>query len=74
MKRKLNLTIDKALIPLSKRYARKQGKSVSELVESLLRELVFQDAPTFSEKWKGRFRANAKEGPRYDKLKDRYQL
>lgn len=74
MKRKLNLTIDKALIPLSKRYARKHGKSVSELVESLLRDLVLQDTPTFSEKWKGRFSTNAKDGPRYDKLKDRYQL
>ena len=36
MKTKLNLTINSKLVPNSKEYARKKGKSVSQLVEELL--------------------------------------
>ena len=36
MKSKLNLTIDKDLIPLSKTFARKKGKSVSKLNPKLI--------------------------------------
>lgn len=74
MKTKLNLTIDEELVPLTKEYAKKRGKSVSELVESLLREVVAADAPTFSEKWRGKFSVAEKADPRYRTLKERYKL
>ena len=72
MKTKLNLTIDEDLVPLSKEYARSRGMSVSQLVEELLREVTENDGPTFSEKWRGIFRPSRKQGPRYEKLKERY--
>lgn len=74
MKTKLNLTIDEELVPLSKAFAKKQGKSVSELVEILLREVVAEDAPSFSEKWRGKFSVEEKSDPRYAALKERYKL
>ncbi len=74
MKTKLNLTIDEKLVPLSKAFAKKHGKSVSELVETLLREVVVDDVPPFSEKWRGKFSVAEKPDPRYAALKERYQL
>lgn len=74
MKTKLNLTIDEELVPLSKAFAKKHGKSVSELVETLLREVVAANEPTFSEKWRGKFSVAEKPDPRYAALKQRYQL
>ncbi len=74
MKAKINLTIDEGIVPLAKRYARKMGKSVSELVESLLREEIEKEQTSFSEKWQGRFTTAAKDDTRYQKLSKRYQL
>lgn len=74
MKSKLNLTIDQDLIPLSKKYARSRGLSVSKLVEDLLRIVTQKEKPTFSEKWRGQFKVTHKRGPRYEKLKHRYSL
>ncbi|MCB0268928.1 MAG: hypothetical protein KDE57_04235 [Calditrichaeota bacterium] len=74
MKSKLNLTIDENLVPLTKAFAKKHGKSVSELVEILLREVVVADEPGFSEKWRGKLVIDPKNEPRFDALKDRYQL
>ena len=74
MKSKLNLTIDQDLVPLSKKYARSRGISISKLVEDLLRKVTQKDNPSFSEKWRGQFKVARKRGPRYDKLKDRFSL
>lgn len=74
MKTKLNLTIDENLVPRSKAYAKKRGKSVSELVEELLRNATEKGGPTFSEKWCGRFSLQEKSDPRYNMLMERYQL
>ena len=74
MKAKINLTIEKELVPLVKRYARKIGKSVSELVESLLWERIEVDQSSFSQKWRGKFTIIAKDKIRYQKLSKRYQL
>lgn len=74
MKSKLNLTIDKDLVSLSKAFARKRGKSVSELVELLLREVIRRESPSFAEKWRGRFQAVVKDDRRYEVLKKRYEL
>jgi hypothetical protein len=61
MKTRINLTIDEELVSLSKEYASRHGRSVSELVETLLRELVTSDQPAFSEKWRGRFKSMEKD-------------
>jgi hypothetical protein len=72
MKTKLTLTVEKSLIPKSKQYARRMGKSVSQLVEDLLREKIGENKTSFSSRWRGQFRSEPKETPRYEKLSDRY--
>ncbi len=72
MKAKLNLTIDEELIPVSKEYARSQGMSVSQLVEELLLDVTRKAKPSFSQRWQGKFRADEKPEPRYEKLKQRF--
>jgi hypothetical protein len=74
MKTKLNLTIDEDLVPKTKAFARKHGKSVSQLVEELLRLVTEQSDVPFSEKWLGKFTIQEKKSSRYSVLKDRYQL
>lgn len=72
MKTKLHLSIDETLVPLTKEYARSQGMSVSQLVEKMLREVTGNDEPTFSKKWRGRFKQAQKEDLRFKKLKARF--
>ncbi len=72
MKAKLNLTIEEELIPLSKKYARSQGLSVSQLVEKLLRQLTMKEKPAFSSRWRGKFKTIEKNDTRYEKLKERF--
>lgn len=72
MKTKLNLTIDENLVPKSKRYAKTKGLSVSQLVENMLREVTQKQENSFSQKWRGKFKAVEKEEMRYKKLKERY--
>ena len=74
MKTRLNLTIDEELVPPSKELARNRGQSLSELVESLLRELILTEQPSFSEKWRGRFMTVQDESNRYQYLKRRFNL
>ena len=69
MKQKLTITVDSELLPVAKRYARSRGVSLSALIEKSLREVAGEDAPTFSARWRGRFREADIEGdPRYDAL------
>jgi len=72
MKLKMNLTIDKELVPQSKKYAKKHGISVSQLVEELLRETIRNDKPSFSTRWRGKFKTAEKDDVRFTKLKERY--
>ena len=72
MKTKLNLTIDKELVPKSKAYARLKGKSVSQLVEDLLRNITHTENDLFTNRWRGKFRVSENEDPRFQKLKRRY--
>lgn len=74
MKTKLNLTIDKDLIPKSKAFARLRGKSVSQIVEELLRKAIRTDGVSFVDRWRGKFKIADKTDPRYQILKRRYQL
>lgn len=74
MKTKLNITIDEALVPKTKEYARSNGISLSQLIENLLKEKTLQEGNLFSAKWQGRFCTVDREEPRYMKLKERYSL
>lgn len=74
MKTKLNLTIDKDLVPKSKAYAHTKGKSVSQFVEDLLREAISDNDESFSKRWRGKFFTTDKIDPRYQSLKRRHQL
>jgi hypothetical protein len=72
MKSKMTLAIDKELIPQSKKYAKKRGISVSQLVEELLRESIQNDRPSFSTRWRGKFKVVEKDDAKFAKLKGRY--
>ena len=73
MKQKLTITVDAELLPVAKRYARARGVSLSSLIERSLRELAGEDAPSFSSRWRGKFRAAEREDdPRYAALAEKY--
>ena len=74
MKTKLNLTIDKDLVPKSKAYARMKGKSVSQFIEDLLRKAISNKDESFVKRWRGKLIISDKTDPRYQILKRRYQL
>jgi len=74
MKTKLNLTINSKLIPRSKLFAQKQGKSVSQVVEELLAKAIEEDKSSFSDKWLGKLTLSDKQSNRAEYLKNRYQL
>ena len=74
MKTKLNLTIDKDLVPKSKAYARMKGKSISQFVEDLLRKAISDKDESFIKRWRGKFTISDKTDTRYQVLKRRYQL
>ncbi|MFQ5744231.1 MAG: DUF6364 family protein [Acidobacteriota bacterium] len=72
MKRKLTVTIDEELLPRAKRYARSSGVSLSQLIETELRELTSRDSASFSARWGGRFRPAAHDDDRYRRLASKY--
>ena len=73
MKQKLTITVDADMLPMAKRYARSRGVSLSSLVEQSLRTLTGDGTPSFSSRWRGKFRAAEREGdPRYDALARKY--
>lgn len=74
MKTKLTVTIDQALIPRAKRYARQHGVSLSQLIETALKAIGAEDARPFSERWRGGFRPAGHRDARYRALANRYGL
>lgn len=72
MKTKLTLTVDASVVPLAKRYARSRGVSLSSIVEGSLRELIGDEATTFTTRWAGRFQAADRDDPRYEALARKY--
>ena len=72
MKAKLTVTIDKELIPKAKEQARSQGVSLSGLIERSLRGLTLERRPSFSARWRGRFKAARRRGDRYKILAEKY--
>ena len=72
MKTKLTVTIDEELLPKAKKHARSLGVSLSQLIEQALRDLSEADAPSFSERWRGKLRASARRDERYRRLAEKY--
>ena len=72
MKKKLTITVDEELIPLAKRYARSRGLSLSLVIEQSLREVTRQEKPSFSSRWRGKFRPSERDDPRYQTLARKY--
>ena len=77
MKKKLTVTVDADVLPLAKRYAKSKGVSLSSLVEQALRDMTREEEPTFSEKWRGKFKSMTDaeiESARYEFLARKYHL
>jgi len=73
MKTKLTITIDEKLLPRAKAWARRRNVSLSEVIETALRDLSESaDATSFASRWRGRFRAAGKNEPRYEQLSRKY--
>lgn len=77
MKDRVTLTLDPAVAHRAKSAARARGTSFSGLVESLLAtetgRAASEDEP-FHMKWAGKLKLAAREGPRFEYLKRKYQL
>ena len=73
MRTKLTVTIDEDLIPKAKERARMEGLSLSRLIERALRNLTAENEPTFSQRWRGRFRLAARKDERYAALSRKYK-
>jgi post-segregation antitoxin (ccd killing protein) len=72
MKTKLTVTIDEEVLPAAKRYARSHGVSLSRLIETALKEMSSAGGASFSERWRGKFRASGKTDARYKALAGKY--
>jgi hypothetical protein len=61
------------VIPKAKQHARKRGLSLSELVETSLRIVTEEKgAPSFSQRWRGKFQAAGGTDERSKALAKRY--
>ena len=72
MKKKLTVTIDEALIPRAKRYARARGTSLSAVIEAALRSVAEDEAESFASRWRGRFEPAPRDDERYRALAEKY--
>ncbi len=73
MKATLTVSIDEDLIPKAEPVARAQGLSLSELVETSLRNATErQPDRTFSQRWRGTFQPADRDDERYRALAKRY--
>lgn len=72
MKTKLTITVDADVVPAAKRYARGRGVSLSSLIDASLKEMVRDQAPSFTERWRGQFRTAGRDDPRYEALAGKY--
>lgn len=79
MKRKLTLTVDREITQRAKRHARRRGKSLSTLVEELLKRETGEEAVNlsktkFSERWRGKMELRTDKDMRSVALHKRYGL
>jgi antitoxin component of RelBE/YafQ-DinJ toxin-antitoxin module len=72
MKRKLTVTIDEEILPKAKRYARSQGISLSQLIETTLKDISSKDQQSFSQRWRGKFQPAEHNGDRFKRLRKKY--
>jgi hypothetical protein len=72
MKTKLTITVEQDLVPRAKRYARRQGLSLSAVIENALRDLAGPEDRTFVEKWRGQFELVERDDERYKALMEKY--
>lgn len=72
MKKRLTISVDADVISIAQRCANSRGISLSSLIEQLLREIAKADAPSFTSRWRGEFRAAERNSPRYDALAKKY--
>lgn len=72
MKKKLTVTIDEELIPRAKRHARRQGVSLSSIIEASLRRITEGTPRGFAERWQGSFAPAARDDERYRALSAKY--
>jgi hypothetical protein len=72
MKTKLTITIDADLLLRAKRYARARGVSLSSLVEDALRDMPAKEAPSFVDRWRGRFEPSSRDDERFMALAKKY--
>ena len=73
MKAKLTVTIEQELVPEAKRFARSRGVSLSQLIETTLRdEMADSSRGGFAERWRGKFEPADREDARYRHLAEKY--
>ena len=72
MRTKLTVTIDEDLLPQAKKYARSRGVSLSQLIEVARREMSGGGRPSFSQRWRGKFRPAKRNAERYRRLASKY--
>ena len=72
METKLTITVDRDLVPLANRMARRRGVSLSSIIEGALRDLTRPEGPSFSEKWRGALGWSDAEGARASALREKY--
>ena len=72
MKTKLTVTIDEEVVPRAKEYARRQGVSLSHLIEDALRDMSSDAATSFSRRWRGKFQPAEEDDERYRRLAKKY--
>lgn len=72
MKTKLTITVDEEVLPRAKAYARARGESLSRVIECALRELTSDEAPPFSNRWRGKLQASERDDERYRHLSGKY--
>ncbi len=73
MKKKLTVTIDEEVLPQAKRYARAQGISLSQLIETTLKHLSSQEQPSIAEGWRRKFQLAKRTDDRFKRLRKKYQ-
>ena len=72
MKTKLTITVDADTLACAKRHARARGVSLSSLIDTVLKEMTAEEAPSFAGRWRGAFELPECGDRRYDALAEKY--
>jgi len=78
MKSRITLTIDPGVSHRAKEVARREGVSLSSLVENMLAEISGKTIPrpkaSFSQRWRGRMRLDQARDERARRLREKFNL